>query len=451
MCRRRQQDLLGLLIGALEDREQREIAEKCREDARLNRHLMRWRKRLKPLELFASAKVDPPPGLAERTYQFIFSRIDLLSPGPAPDPVGLPSGETSGYCDHEVGTFNAVACLGVPNSANLPFWSVPAGEGPSGPFFIPARDPQGRLSSESGSPGKGGGKERDRSRPTPGSGRKFIRDLAPVAGRSSAAADTPLAGVVSEAGWWRMILAVSILLLIGLAIPPAIYHSQVQAKSAYCRQMACSLQPAVEHLIWFHHIDEAQINSGLDIFGHVLPAAKWGNDRFLWDGDNPALVGSVDSTTVYRYFDRAGKVPSKQHLVLVGNFGNRNDFLWLHPVGREGVKFTTGPFRPGFAIVTWVSVGPTSSVPGVTFDRESPWVGSGSEKERGFYLGTDNASFWSPPPIRVLNRGPADVSLEEPGIVLLCGPRGDRFSAVAPTMGLARQVGIYFPGTTGVR
>ena len=451
MCKRRQQDLLGLLIGALEDREQREIAEKCRKDARLSRHLMRWRKRLRPLERYAAEKVDPPPGLAERTYELIFSHVEVFSPGPAADPVGQVSDESPEFCRPEAGILNAVACLGVADSGNLPFSSILGGKDSSAPFFVGAGNPQGSFFSDCGDSGKSGGKEQDRSRATPGFGRKFRREFAPVADRSSSVADTPLAGVVSEAGWWRMILAVSILLLIGLAIPPAIYHSQVQAKSAYCRQMACSLQPAVEHLIWFHHIDQAQIESGLDIFGHVLPAVTASSDRFLCDADNPAIVGSLDSTPVYRSVNTAGKVPPKQYLVLVGNSGNGNDRLWLLPVGREGGRFLSEPIRPGFAVVTWVSGGPTSSVPGAIYNRESPWVGCECRLEPGFYLGTDNGFLWSAPPIRVRNWGHVGTSFEELGTVLPRGHRGDRFSAVTPTMGLARQVGIYFPGTAGVR
>ncbi len=449
MCRRRQQDLLGLLIGALEDREQREIAEKCREDARLNRHLMRWRKRLKPLERFAAAKADPPPGLAERTYQFVFSYAELLSLGPAPDPVDRASGEPPEFSHHEAGILNAVACLEVADSGNLPFSSILGGKDSSAPFFIGASNPEGSLFSDSGNSGKSGGKEHDRSRATPRFGRKFRKEFAPVADRISSVADTPLAGVVSEAGWWRMILAVSILLLIGLAIPPAIYHSHVQAKSAYCRQLACSLQPAVEHLIWFRHMDEAQINSGLDIFSHVLPSVKTWDDRFLCEGYNAAVVGCVHKSS-YESIDGVGRVPSKQYLVLVGSLGNGKESLWLLPVGREGSRFLSEAIRPGFAVVTWVAAGPSSSVPGAIYNRETPWIRSESRIEPGFSLGADNGSFWSAPPLRTRGRGPAGASVDELGMVLPCGHR-DRLSAVTPTMGVAGHEGIYFPGTTGLR
>jgi prepilin-type processing-associated H-X9-DG protein len=58
--------LLGYLLGALDDDEQQRLEERLEHDEESCRELTRWRKRLAPLELMRP-DFEPPPGLVERT------------------------------------------------------------------------------------------------------------------------------------------------------------------------------------------------------------------------------------------------------------------------------------------------------------------------------------------------------------------------------------------------
>ena len=70
-----QEQLLGHLLGALEDSEEEQVAARLKSDAGLRRELGRVRGRLEVLE---SGRYDflPPPGLAERTCRVVASQAE---------------------------------------------------------------------------------------------------------------------------------------------------------------------------------------------------------------------------------------------------------------------------------------------------------------------------------------------------------------------------------------
>lgn len=70
MANRQEQQLLGYLLGALEDSERQRLGEQLRHSAALRRRLARVRRSLRPL---APARHEhaPPPGLAARTCQLV--------------------------------------------------------------------------------------------------------------------------------------------------------------------------------------------------------------------------------------------------------------------------------------------------------------------------------------------------------------------------------------------
>ena len=67
-----QEQLLGHLLGALDDSEQESVETQLQRDPRLRRELEEARRFLEPLEQEREA-FTPPPGLAEQTCRFIFS------------------------------------------------------------------------------------------------------------------------------------------------------------------------------------------------------------------------------------------------------------------------------------------------------------------------------------------------------------------------------------------
>jgi anti-sigma factor RsiW len=96
------QQLLGYLLGALEDDEQAAVEEQLRASAKLRKRLATLRKQIQLLQ-GASCEFDPPPGLARRTCHFIAAFAEARSGRPAeaepprattplPAPAQLPSG-----------------------------------------------------------------------------------------------------------------------------------------------------------------------------------------------------------------------------------------------------------------------------------------------------------------------------------------------------------------------
>lgn len=95
MSDRVQRQLLGYLLGALEEPEQRQIADQLEKDPALRRKLARLQRSLQPLEE-SRREYAPPPGLADRTCRFVAqvaeherrrrpaSEVMAMSPAPAP-------------------------------------------------------------------------------------------------------------------------------------------------------------------------------------------------------------------------------------------------------------------------------------------------------------------------------------------------------------------------------
>jgi hypothetical protein len=77
-----QRQLLGYLLGALDDAEQQRVDERVEYDRECCEGLTQWRRRLAPLEA-VRPDFEPPPGLAARTCRFVASyiprRADVLA------------------------------------------------------------------------------------------------------------------------------------------------------------------------------------------------------------------------------------------------------------------------------------------------------------------------------------------------------------------------------------
>ncbi len=67
-----QEQLLGHLLGALDDSEQESVETQLQRDSQLRRELGKTRRLLEPLEQAREA-FAPPPGLAEQTCRSVFS------------------------------------------------------------------------------------------------------------------------------------------------------------------------------------------------------------------------------------------------------------------------------------------------------------------------------------------------------------------------------------------
>jgi hypothetical protein len=67
------QQLLGYLLGALDDEEQEWLDARLEHDPRCREELTRWRKRLAPL-VALRPEFEPPPGLAERTCRLVAAK-----------------------------------------------------------------------------------------------------------------------------------------------------------------------------------------------------------------------------------------------------------------------------------------------------------------------------------------------------------------------------------------
>jgi prepilin-type processing-associated H-X9-DG protein len=92
------QQLLGHLLGALDDDEQKLVDERLDNDADCCRELTRWRRLLTPLEMMRP-DFEPPAGLAARTCRYVAaaalkSMSDHRRPGMTPLP--LPPGGATG-------------------------------------------------------------------------------------------------------------------------------------------------------------------------------------------------------------------------------------------------------------------------------------------------------------------------------------------------------------------
>lgn len=95
-----QSQLLGHLLGVLEDHEQQEMAERLQREPRLDEELDRVRRWLEPLEA-ARTDFTPPPGLAERTSRFVAAHAAPDGPAPLQRPASYaetsPSAASDGF------------------------------------------------------------------------------------------------------------------------------------------------------------------------------------------------------------------------------------------------------------------------------------------------------------------------------------------------------------------
>ncbi len=74
--------LLGHLLGALDDDEQQSVDARLEHDEEWCRQLARWRQRLAPLEALRP-DFEPPPGLAERTCRYVAAHMPVVAELPA--------------------------------------------------------------------------------------------------------------------------------------------------------------------------------------------------------------------------------------------------------------------------------------------------------------------------------------------------------------------------------
>lgn len=227
MCRQLRLDLLGLVVGALEDHEQAELAELCRKNPFVNERVGCLRRKLEALNRYFDRDCDPPPGLVERTLARIFSDEGSV---PAPSPsIAVP-------------TFITTPAAGGDRSAVSP--SV------AGPSEVIGEECEVAAFVSVGHETRGSSLSTKKGRTT----KRVHAGQVYAATRSkrrqpekSPAVFLP-AGVVSEAGWWRAVLLLSACLAALAIIPPALYQSRVNAAGFRCQHLLCWLTRTGEHI-----------------------------------------------------------------------------------------------------------------------------------------------------------------------------------------------------------
>jgi prepilin-type processing-associated H-X9-DG protein len=81
------EQLLGHLLGALDDDEQEWLEARLKTDGEYRRHCLLWRRRLGAIEA-ALPEFEPPPGLAERTCRLVAACAPAMVTLPGPRPRG---------------------------------------------------------------------------------------------------------------------------------------------------------------------------------------------------------------------------------------------------------------------------------------------------------------------------------------------------------------------------
>jgi prepilin-type processing-associated H-X9-DG protein len=119
MTDRMHQQLLGHLLGALDDAEEEQVEARLEQDEKWRREWVRWRRRLAPLEALRP-DFEPPAGLAARTCRFVAackpSPTDALAPRRRMSPVFAPPSRIAHVGWHDVAV---VALLLVTTGAVL--------------------------------------------------------------------------------------------------------------------------------------------------------------------------------------------------------------------------------------------------------------------------------------------------------------------------------------------
>jgi hypothetical protein len=108
MSDRVREQLLGYLLGALDDSERVEIESRLRDDPEFRKELVLLRRQLESLGA-AECDCAPPPGLAERTCARVFSHP---SPAPRRRPSMTPQAASAGWTGR-VGWFDATVAAAV--------------------------------------------------------------------------------------------------------------------------------------------------------------------------------------------------------------------------------------------------------------------------------------------------------------------------------------------------
>lgn len=117
-----EQQLLGYLLGALDDAEQEAMEEELERDSQLREQLVRLRRRLEPLRDVRGEDDDPPAGLARRTCEFVVAYAATHSEQPSavlPPPPALPEAASP--------TASPVGLWGTGHSWSWPDLTVVAG------------------------------------------------------------------------------------------------------------------------------------------------------------------------------------------------------------------------------------------------------------------------------------------------------------------------------------
>jgi hypothetical protein len=112
-----QEQLLGHLLGVLDDDEQQQIETRLKDDPHLARQAAQWTARLEMLEA-CRAEFPPPPALAERTCRFVVAQAQTAA---AEQSLGAAAGSSGwagrvGWLDLAMaaGVFMAAALLTIP-------------------------------------------------------------------------------------------------------------------------------------------------------------------------------------------------------------------------------------------------------------------------------------------------------------------------------------------------
>jgi hypothetical protein len=124
-----QEELLGRLLGALDDDEQESVASRLSEDPKLREQLFALETRLRRLESHRT-EFDPPPGLAQRTCALVAAH-EKPSPGPPKRPAMSPEVSPPAWISRvrwldvamALGVFFAAAMLAIPAVQNSRFRS----------------------------------------------------------------------------------------------------------------------------------------------------------------------------------------------------------------------------------------------------------------------------------------------------------------------------------------
>lgn len=232
MHKRHQLDLLGLVIGALEDHEQAEFADKCRKDARLCERYTRWRRRLQILTLLMD-DCDPPAGLAERTSAFVFSQLEGASPAGQGGRTAPSLGRSENGRGRAPAEVSHRICLRPVATASC--CQSESADRLSRGLCLANTSPRRRSSARHLAPSRAESTWRDAARQ-----------------KSTLAGSGSLAGAFWHPAWMQVLALALTAIIILSVVPPALYESRVQSESFKCQHLLCWLRGIGDHLALLH-------------------------------------------------------------------------------------------------------------------------------------------------------------------------------------------------------